>query len=99
MAEDIVWLSSNPIVAEVDNDGNVLALNRGEAIISATSGPYSNDCTVVVTENVTTVIDEIITNDSSLVDIFNIQGLCIKRNVSPEVINSLPSGLYIINGQ
>ena len=99
MAEDIVWLSSNPIVAEVDNDGNVLALSRGEAIISATSGPYSNDCTVVVTENVTTVIDEIITDDSSLVDIFNMQGLCIKRNVSPEVINSLPAGLYIINGQ
>lgn len=98
MAEDIIWHSSDPEIAEVDNNGNVRAINDGVATISAVAGPYRNDCEVTVTD-VTTDIDEIFNDETTLVDIFNLQGVCLKRNASVEDIRNLAPGLYIIGGQ
>ena len=56
--ETPVWTSSNPAVATVDENGEVLALSIGEAVITATIGDVSASCTVtVVATNVTHTIN------------------------------------------
>lgn len=43
----VVWTSSNPLVASVDG-GVITALAAGTAIVTATAGAYSAQCTVTV---------------------------------------------------
>ena len=45
----VIWVSSDDAVAKVDNDGLVTAQKAGEAIITATCGAESAECTVTVT--------------------------------------------------
>ena len=55
----VVWSSSDESVARVDENGNILALKRGDAIITATSedNPLIKDeCTVTVLQPVETII-------------------------------------------
>lgn len=49
--KDIIWTSSNPSVATVDNNGKVTAINKGTAVITASSkdNKKSAQCTVTVT--------------------------------------------------
>ena len=47
----LIWSSSNPEVATVDSNGNVKAIGRGEAVITATANDGSGEtatCTVTV---------------------------------------------------
>jgi len=46
--ESILWSSSDPAVATVDNGGNVTALAVGETTVSATVGGKSAQCVVTV---------------------------------------------------
>lgn len=41
----------------------------------------------------------VITESNSEYDVFNIQGMLIKRNATSEFINTLPKGFYIISGK
>ena len=47
---NVIWSSSNPLIATVDNDGKITAVRKGAATITATSsdGPYAS-CEVTVT--------------------------------------------------
>jgi uncharacterized protein YjdB len=49
--KNAVWKTSDETIATVDSDGNVTAINEGEAIITATTedGSYSAYCKVAVT--------------------------------------------------
>ena len=94
----IEWSSSNPLVASVDENGIVTAHSNGTATITATSGDYSADCEVSVND-ISTAIDEIFADGSTQVDVYTLQGICIKRNATADDINNLPSGLYIVGGR
>ena len=48
---EVTWLSSNPDVASVDNNGNVLAKKDGLATISANYNGASAECVVAVITN------------------------------------------------
>lgn len=47
-SEEIVWTSSDPEVAAVDEDGLVRAMDQGTAQITATIGSFSTSCQVEV---------------------------------------------------
>lgn len=32
-------------------------------------------------------------------DVYNLQGICVRRGATPEDVNALPSGIYIVNGR
>lgn len=49
-AVDLTWTSSDPDVAVVDGDGNIIGVNAGEAVITATSGTHTETVTITVTE-------------------------------------------------
>ena len=95
MPQDIVWSSSDPNIVEVDNEGKVKAIDYGHATVSSVAGPYGNECEVTV-HDFTTGIDEILGDETKQVDIFNLQGVCLKRNASADDIRTLAPGLYII---
>ena len=42
------WISSDPTIAEVDQDGNVTVLSKGEAVIYCVAGGKTYNCHVVL---------------------------------------------------
>ena len=120
----ILWRSTNPAVATVDNNGLVTLHNfdlsdasdealmaladtetRTVQIIASTL--YENGPQAVVTIDVETLGIEYINSDSQLGngsndrpnDIYNLQGVLLKRNASQEDVDALAPGLYIISGK
>lgn len=47
----IKWTSSNKDVVHIDPDGNIFALKKGKATVTATAGYYSSSCQITVKEN------------------------------------------------
>jgi hypothetical protein len=45
---EIIWISEDPNVATVDEEGNVTAVNHGNTIVSATAGGVTAECIVRV---------------------------------------------------
>lgn len=96
---EVVWSTSDPMVATVDENGVVTGVSKGNATITATSGQFSSDCEFVVTD-ISTGIDAIFADDSIVaVDIYTLQGICIKRNASIDDVKGLSPGYYIIGKQ
>ena len=51
MTDSIIWSSSDPYVASVNNSGKVTAHNKGAATIVVTAGDFSASCEVKVSAN------------------------------------------------
>ena len=49
--QNAYWWSSNPDVATVDSNGNVIAVSKGTAVITAMAGMKTATCEVVVTSS------------------------------------------------
>lgn len=63
--KSVVWTSSKDSVATVSSDGTVTAVSVGDAVITATCGAKSDECTVSVTAALGTVT-EVKLNKSTL---------------------------------
>ena len=46
-----------------------------------------------------TGVENVISDKVSTGDIYNMQGICVKRAATTEDLNTLPTGIYIINGK
>ena len=55
--QEVIWSSSDPTIATVDANGNVLALMLGNVVITATTldGEHTAETTVVIIENIINV--------------------------------------------
>lgn len=95
--DTLLWNSSNEEVASVSEEGLVLAISAGEAIISATCGDVSAECTITVLEDAG--IENIFANPDSTISIYSIDGILIKKDCKVEDINTLSKGLYIIKAE
>ncbi len=95
---EIVWSSSDPSVISVDGNGSLYAESSGSATVTATAGDYEASCEVTVTD-LTTSIDEIFTGGQSRVDIYTLQGICIRRDATLKDVKALSPGIYIIAGR
>ena len=69
--KNVYWVSTNPSVATVDNEGNVTAVGEGTAIIVVTTedGNRTAMCTVTVTDS-----------DNSSEDKINVTGVSLNAN-------------------
>lgn len=91
------WISHDENVATVDDNGLISLLKQGSAIItaSATDGSgVSAECAVVVTT--TTGINDILTDKSSYVKIFNLNGILVYEGIYAEA--NLTPNYYIVVG-
>lgn len=44
-------------------------------------------------------VENVISDKASTGDVYNMQGICVKRAATTEDLNTLPTGIYIINGK
>lgn len=44
-------------------------------------------------------VENVISDKASTGDVYNMQGICVKRAATTEDLNTLPAGIYIINGK
>lgn len=107
----IFWKSTNPTIAKVDYKGLVTIMDPAgnevetdEACEIHAYSLYDGSPIAVCTINVynSGVEDVIVDGENSSVnpnDVYNMQGVCIKRNATQEDINALAPGLYIIGGK
>ncbi|MCM1292073.1 MAG: leucine-rich repeat protein [Bacteroides sp.] len=108
----IYWMSSNPQAATVDLDG-LVTVHDPNGSYSITAHSLYNDKLLAkmdFTEG-TMGIEDLIADEPAfgIVDesgnikadnnIYNIQGMLIKKNATEADIRSLPSGFYIVGGQ
>lgn len=100
---DVVWESSNPQVASVDNYGNVTvtAISEGSCEITASTlyadGPKATFTVTPGQNGVSDIaIDKTVPADNN---VYNMMGVCVKRNATPADITNLAPGLYIIGGK
>ncbi len=107
LKEYIFWESSNPAVATVNGKGVVTftGATEGTADIIARS-LYADavaSCTVTADGEIQLGIDDIIGDGASDSvrpnDIYNLQGVCLKRNASQADVDALAPGLYIVGGK
>ncbi|MCM1458194.1 MAG: leucine-rich repeat protein [Lachnoclostridium sp.] len=107
LKEYIFWESSNPAVATVDGKGVVTftGATEGTADIIARS-LYADafaSCTVTADGDIQLGIDDIIGDGAAEAarpnDIYNLQGVCLKRNASQADIDALFPGFYIVGGK
>lgn len=71
---DIVWDSSASDIVSVDQNGNIEAKTIGTAVITASVGNISAECTVIVTEQASDspiIANIIVTGDRNETDIWN----------------------------
>ncbi len=111
----IFWRSTNPEFATVDNEGNVTLVDRGGESAQADGDVVTDCKIIAETlyanapvaefsvQDYAAGVDEIgidtIAQPERPNDIYNMQGMCIKRNASQEDVKSLAPGLYIIAGK
>ncbi len=108
LKEYIFWESSNPEVATVDNNGLVTFTDATEGTAEITAKTLYDGvvASATVTAEGTLGIDGVIfdSNDGAADsvrpnDIYNLQGVCLKRNASQADIDALAPGFYIIGGK
>lgn len=100
----VTWHSTNPDIATVDNYGNVtvnadILNNDDEPCRITVSTLYDNGpiASVSLTSQ-TSVIQPQVSAVSGRA-VYNLQGMCIKRDATDEDIHALTPGLYIIGGE
>lgn len=78
--KSVTWVSSNPTVATVDENGNVTALKAGTAYITVTTkeGNFSAKATVVVSQDVVAVTGVTVTPTTANVGVNNTVTLTAK---------------------
>ena len=93
--KEIEWTSSDDAVAIVSAGGLVKVLKAGSCVITAASVDGSGvkaECIIDVTSG----IDDILTDASSTVEVFTLQGIVVLRGATAAELKTLAPGLYIV---
>ncbi len=87
-------------ISPTDSENGSIVVSVGMDIIEPENGVYTfetnTDTNVSVTS--TSGIEAIQADRNTKSDVYNLQGICVGRRMSADKINSLPSGIYIVNG-
>ncbi len=89
------WDSSDEGIATVDKNGVVKITGIGTAVITASTTDGSDlhaECIVNGVSSVDSIIME-----QGHIDIYNLEGILIKKDADLEFWNTLPKGIYIIH--
>ena len=89
------WLSSDETVATVDGDGYVTVLKDGSCVITATAADGSGifaECMVTGLSGIHAIFED----DNCNYDVYDMNGLLLKKECSKEDLKRLTPGIYII---
>lgn len=90
------WSSSDENVATVDIFGNVKKVAEGEAIITATTTDGSKLSATCIITNPGTGLSNINYNELACFDVYNLQGILVRKKCTSAILQSLVPGIYII---
>lgn len=91
----VAWSSSNEKIACVDPNGLVKMLSNGWCVITAATIDGSNlkdECFIISTSG----ISDVMTESDSCFDLYNIEGLLLKKNCEADHLKQLNTGIYIL---
>lgn len=91
------WMSNDPTVATVE-DGRVEVCGPGKCFIFALTTDGSNKLAWCKVEAVLAGTDGVWVTPGAGVEVYTVSGLLVGRNVTPEEFETLPKGIYIVNG-
>ncbi|MDE5786247.1 MAG: Ig-like domain-containing protein, partial [Duncaniella sp.] len=94
--KSVVWNSSDENIATVDESGTVTVIRAGSCLITASTTDGSGlkaECSVMAG---LVGIDTVFREDTGTADVYNLQGMLLKRQCDKSDINSLTPGIYII---
>lgn len=94
--KSLEWTSSDNSIATVDQNGLVHLLKSGNATITATAKDGSGVSATCNVESILTGIEEILTENNEKWDLYNMQGVLLKQNISQEAIKQNFQGIYIL---
>ena len=98
------------VTVNVKNDDYTTAnLQSIEVILEGVTDANDNEVTVPSIDVVNSTrqasprknktIEQGLVSGNELVNIYNVQGMLVKENVSAKAVNELPAGMYIVNGK
>ena len=94
--QTLVWQSSNNKVATVDNKGNVKIIGFGECMITVTAQDPSYltaSCMIYVSDS---GVDSVYGDFEDKTDVYNTNGILIKKDCSTDDLRQLAPGMYIL---
>lgn len=87
--KSVVWTSSNEVVATVSEEGEVVALAEGTAVITATCGDVKADCAVTVMAKIEEDLIDEIRADVTAFELYDLAGR--------RIFSAPARGIYILN--
>ena len=93
--KSIVWSSSDPEIAVVDDKGNVTVLKEGSCVIEARTLDGSGlraECVITGTLSV----EDVLADFAGKVDVYTPAGTAVHLDCSLEYLSSLTPGLYLV---
>lgn len=95
LSDKIIWETSDPGIVEVDErTGLVKAICEGSAKVKATYGETAVICEIDVLGY--DGLESNIASGNSIVSIYSIEGILLKKDCYIEELKNLPKGIYII---
>ncbi|MCH5329088.1 MAG: Ig-like domain-containing protein [Coprobacter sp.] len=96
----IVWTSSDPDVATVNENGIVTAIKKGETTITATCNEnVSASCTVTVSAQPSAIHSIPSDPENGTYNVYNLEGIHLMTTKEKSDLYKLPAGIYIVNGK
>ncbi|MDE6633454.1 MAG: Ig-like domain-containing protein, partial [Muribaculaceae bacterium] len=92
--KDLLWTSSDETVATVDGEGLVSVLKEGFCVITVIAidgSGVSAECMITSTTGIDEVLDE-----GKLFDVYNLNGILIRKNCDHDFMKTLHPDLYIV---
>ncbi len=88
------------IVAQGDNTRNQLQYNTSASLFACYTGTQKNVNIYYKKPFVATAIGGVASADNNLVDVYDINGICVRRGVAAvAAVEGLPEGLYIVGNR
>ncbi len=91
---NIQWESSNPSIADVSSKGLVFGFSEGNATITAKYGNATATCAIKVSK--TESVEDVKVDTATEYDVYNMQGILIRKQCDKASLNDLPKGIYIL---
>lgn len=96
----VEWVSSDPLVAEVNSSGVVQAISVGDAVITASCGNNKAECSLnVIDSDIITGIHKISPDADGLYVVYSTNGILMMKTSDLQKLHTLSPGIYIINGK
>ncbi|MDE6297142.1 MAG: leucine-rich repeat protein, partial [Muribaculaceae bacterium] len=93
----LMWISADPEVASVDQNGLVTFISGGATTITVSSTDGSDVSVIIpVTVNDPSGVDDVNLGNTVKIDVFTLDGVSILHNASTSHLSKLAKGIYIL---